>query len=238
MHIPNLPSMVCRHHVLAFEKTARTSALLHRMAVPSRNAHCRSDDARSSIVAASPQLKRARAGHSTERHTNRHWVRRHGLVNNIWRLLVNVTQCRVRRTVTTASSHGRTKKQLSLSKHVSWTQPDVGFAEQRIGDKIGIHLDAEAARIVKISSRHSRTLTHELVGKEEASPGCRVHRPNQQERQNRVVPIRVKKWCPVDIKEGEGSWTPPAAVQQPRSRACPFATTRLPTIRSRTSSAV
>ena len=52
----------CRHHVFAFQKTARTSAFLHRMAVPSRYAHCRSDGARGSIVAAShvPQLDSVR----------------------------------------------------------------------------------------------------------------------------------------------------------------------------------
>ena len=44
------------------KKKARTSAFLHRMAVPSRYAHCRSDDARGSIVAAShvPQLDQVR----------------------------------------------------------------------------------------------------------------------------------------------------------------------------------
>ena len=65
----------------------------------------------------------------------------------------------------------------------------------RISDRIGVHLDAETAIIVRDSSGHSGTLTDELVGKEEASPDCRVHRPIQQERQNRCVPMTVNKWC-------------------------------------------
>ena len=137
-----------------------------------------------------------------------------------------------------ALADGQRSNSVSPSTSLGHSQMSASQSRTRISDRIGVHLDAETAIILIDSSRHSRTLTDELVGKEEASPDCRVHRLIQQERQNRRVPMTVNKWCPVDIKEGEGSWTPPAAVQQPRSGACPFATTRLPTIRSRTSSAV
>ena len=46
---------------LPFKKRQNASASLHRTEVPSRYAHCSSHDSRGSKVAASPQLKRARA---------------------------------------------------------------------------------------------------------------------------------------------------------------------------------
>ena len=155
--------------------------------------------------------RRRRAWHSTHRHTNRHWVRRHGRVNDVWRLSrqCHAVTCETHRHDGQLSRTDQRSNSVCPSTSLGHSQMSASQSRTRIGDRIGVHLDAETAIIMRDSSRHSRTLTDELVGKEEASPDCRVHRPIQQERQNRCVPIRSTSGAPWT------SWRARAAGRHP-----------------------
>ena len=179
---------------LLWERTRLTCAYLDPPSVVSRNAGtCAGTCAVRRVLCS--QRKR-RAWHSTHRHTNRHLGATSWPVNDVWRLLVSVTRCCVRTSRQPALAGGPRSKSVVQAGLLDRARCRSSQSKTRIGDKMGAHLDAETARNVIISSRDSCTLTHELVGKEEASPDCRAHKPDQQKRQHRVVPLTDEKGVP------------------------------------------